>query len=67
MLCICSCALLFMFAGQFCLVYWPEEAAVSVVPEEDIVSEVLFGKSAKVKIGKKIYDGHVSAIGKLYS
>lgn len=47
--------------------YWPEEAAVSVVPEDDIVSEIVVGKNAHVKIGRNVYNGHVCAIGKLYS
>ena len=45
------------------LIFWEEDSA-SVVKEKDIVGDLVVGESSDVKIGKKVYKGKVSAIGK---
>ena len=62
--------LLFSNAGQYVLVFWPEESSISVVSEKEIVSPELHkiesGVDCRVKIGKNVWPGKVAAIGKSY-
>ena len=55
--------------GRFCLVYWPEEVAVSVVSESDVVSETKrlleVGSECVVKVQAKKFNGIIAASGKL--
>ncbi len=57
---------IFFHIVYFCLVYWPEEQAASVVGKNAIVSptDVTVGCDAQVRVGKKVYSGKISAIGK---
>ena len=52
------------FLARFALIFWEEEDSARVVKEKDILGDLVVGESSDVKIGKKVYKGKVSAIGK---
>ena len=53
--------------GEFCLVYWEEEEAFSVVKADDVVDGVLrAGEYCSIKIKKQVYSGLVAGVGKCY-
>ena len=50
---------------RFVLVLWPEENAVTIVAEGNIVDPSVLGvgDSCRVKMGRKTYQGQVALIG----
>ena len=49
----------------FCLVRWPEENAVTVVPRSKVVGEAVVDRRCEVKLGRGKYVGKILAIGML--
>ena len=50
------------------LIYWPDEEALSIVKESNVVSSkesLVKGQWCKIKEGRKMYDGKIVEIGKL--
>ena len=59
---------IYLFAGNFFLIYWPEEESVTAVPSKRIVepsSDSLgVGDYCQVKHARTVYEGKVAAVGK---
>ena len=50
-------------AESYCLILWPEEKSVSVVPEFVVLGDVVLGKECQINIGRKKYTGQILALG----
>ena len=50
-------------AEFYCLILWPEEGSVTVVPESVVVGDVALGKECQIKMGHKKYTGQILAVG----
>ena len=51
---------------QYCLVFWEDEDAVTVVPAKSVKDDVVVGGTREVAVGKNTYTGKIQAVGKLY-
>ena len=51
-------------AGDYYLVYWPEEDSMSVVSIGSLREECMVGEECEVKSGRTYFKGKVSAVGK---
>ena len=50
-------------AESYCLILWPEQRSVTVVPESVVLGDVALGKECQVKMGRKKYTGQILAVG----
>ena len=55
--------MIFFVAGNYCLVYWPEEDSVTAVHTDDLPEPVKVGGEWHIKRGKKTFGGKISDIG----
>ena len=59
---------MYIFAGNFFLIYWPGEDSVTTVAAKNILepsnNDLGVGDYCKVKYKQSVYEGQVAAVGK---
>ena len=55
--------MIIMNATDFCLVSWPEEGTVSIVPRSRLIGGVVAGATYSLKVERRTHQGKIIAVG----
>ena len=57
------CLYAYANAIEFCLVSWPEEGTVSIVPRSRLIGGAVVGDTCSLKVRSRTHTGKIVAIG----